>query len=92
MKSIGLYEAKTKLSGLVAELEANGETILLTRHGKVVAQLCLPSALSTPKRGCLKSEGFSIADDFDTVDLGFEDLASEPRCRVAEDETPYGQT
>ena len=39
MTTIGLYEAKTKLSALVAEIEASGEQILLTRHGKIVAEL-----------------------------------------------------
>ncbi|PQJ28739.1 type II toxin-antitoxin system Phd/YefM family antitoxin [Rubritalea profundi] len=90
MKEIGLYEAKTKLSSLVAELEQHGESILLTRHGKVVAQLSLPTATRAPKRGCMKSENFHISADFDTVELGFEDLQDQPNQKVAEDEMPYG--
>lgn len=74
VKELGMQElgkeckgAKTELSSLVAELEESGETILLTRHSKVVAQLSLPQVQSSPKRGCLKSEGFHISEDFDTV-------------------------
>lgn len=89
MKSIGLYEAKTKLSALVAELEESGEMIQLTRHGKVVAELCPPSPVVTPVRGSLKSADFHIADDFDESESGFEDFFGEPPKRgsmkVAED-------
>jgi len=29
---------------------------------------------SVPKRGCLKSKGFFVSDDFDSDALGFEDF------------------
>ena len=74
MKSIGLYEAKTRLSALVAELEENGEKIQLTRHGKVVAELCPPAASVCPKRGGLKSKDFHMAENFDESEVGFEDF------------------
>lgn len=92
MKTIGLYEAKTKLSGLITELEETKEPILLTRHGKVVAQISLPCAQISPKRGCMKSSAFAIAEDFDQVDVGFEALEEDglPSTRVAEDSHPYG--
>ncbi len=38
MKSVGIFEAKTDLSELIAEAEA-GETIRLTRNGKPVARI-----------------------------------------------------
>ena len=38
MKSIGAYEAKTKLGQLLDEVEA-GESITITRHGVPVATL-----------------------------------------------------
>ncbi len=77
MKEIGLYRAKTQLSALVASIEATGETIALTRHGKVIAEL-RPPARSAPKRGCLRSKPFHIADAFDSESLGFEDFWNEP--------------
>ncbi len=43
MREVGLLEAKTHLSALVAEVERGGETIVITRHGKPVAELT-PSA------------------------------------------------
>lgn len=97
MKQVGLYEAKTKLSALVAELEATGEVIALTRHGKVVAELTLPRAQVSPKAGMLASGGFHIADDFDRAESGFEDFFTEAEGteavsrRIAEDPADYRQ-
>jgi len=39
MKIVNIHEAKTKLSALLAEVEATGETVLICRHGKPVAKL-----------------------------------------------------
>jgi prevent-host-death family protein len=43
MKHVGIFEAKTHLSNLVDEV-AQGEEIVITRHGKPVAKLvgCAP--------------------------------------------------
>ena len=38
MKTVGAFEAKTKLASLLARV-AKGETIVITRHGAAVAQL-----------------------------------------------------
>ena len=40
--SVGIFEAKTHLSELVARAEA-GETVTITRHGRPVARLVPPS-------------------------------------------------
>ena len=90
MTTIGLYEAKTKLSSLVAEIEASGEKILLTRHGKVVAELCPTTPQKAPVRGSLKSASFVMAEDFDASETGFEDFFEEPdHTMVAEDNSRY---
>ncbi len=74
----------------LAEIEASGEKILLTRHGKIVAELCPATPLKTPVRGCLKSASFVMAEDFDTSETGFEDFFEEPdRTMVAEDNSRY---
>jgi prevent-host-death family protein len=39
MKIVNIHEAKTKLSALLAEVEATGEKVLICRHGKPVADL-----------------------------------------------------
>jgi prevent-host-death family protein len=38
MKHVGMFEAKTKLSALVEEVEKGGQ-VVITRHGKPVARL-----------------------------------------------------
>lgn len=39
MKTVNVHEAKTQLSALLAEVEKTGETVLICRHGKPVADL-----------------------------------------------------
>jgi prevent-host-death family protein len=39
MKIVNVHEAKTRLSALLAEIERSGETVLICRHGKPVANL-----------------------------------------------------
>ena len=39
MKEIAIYDAKNNLSSLIAAIEATGETVVITRHGKPAAQL-----------------------------------------------------
>ena len=73
MKEVGLYEAKTKISALVQEVQESGNSIALTRHGKVVAEL-IPPRKNSPQRGCLVTEDFRMNKDFDEPELGFEDF------------------
>jgi len=90
MKEVGLYDAKTKLSALVAELETGGEPIALTRHGKIVAELHPHRPAVAPKRGCLKSTDFYISPSFDDSEIGFEDFFGDdalPSLKVAEEPT-----
>jgi prevent-host-death family protein len=46
MKQVGVYDAKTQLPRLLAEVE-QGETITITRHGRPIAQLV---PVGTPRR------------------------------------------
>ena len=95
MKQVGIYEAKTSLSALIAEVEATGEPIALTKHGRVVAELVPPAVATSPKAGMLKSDGFFLSPDFDAEGSGFEDFFAEgetlpPRlAKVAEDPGEY---
>jgi prevent-host-death family protein len=43
MKTIGAFEAKTRLSELLAQVAA-GETFVITKRGKVIAHLTPPFA------------------------------------------------
>ncbi|MFP6866335.1 MAG: hypothetical protein VCA35_10380 [Roseibacillus sp.] len=66
MRRIGIFEAKTKLSAIVAEIMAEGEIFQITKHGRTVAELRPPSsALIGPRRGAASGPGFWMADDFD---------------------------
>lgn len=48
MKEVAVYEAKTRLSELLAEVESSGEQVTITRRGQAVARL-VPVAAA--KRG-----------------------------------------
>ena len=50
MREVGVLEAKTHLSALVADVERGGETIVITRHGKPVAELTPSRAVAAPQR------------------------------------------
>ena len=41
MKTVNVHEAKTNLSSLLAKLEDKGETIVICRNGKPIADLVL---------------------------------------------------
>ena len=49
MTQIALSEAKNRLSELIDRVQA-GEIIVITRRGKVVAQLALPQEVDTAQR------------------------------------------
>jgi prevent-host-death family protein len=49
MKHVGIFEAKTKLSDLVAEVE-KGHEFVITRHGKPVARLVRAEQRLTPEQ------------------------------------------
>ena len=44
MISVNMHEAKTRLSALVKAVEERGETVVLCRHGKPVAELIKPAS------------------------------------------------
>lgn len=51
MKTVGAYEAKTKLSALLQEVAA-GEHVVITKHGRPVAQLTpLPPGMDAETAG-----------------------------------------
>lgn len=78
MKQVGLYEAKSKLSALVSALIESGDPVSLTKHGRVVAEIRLPS-IGTPSRGTLTSENFYISPEFDHPKSKPVTPASPPR-------------
>lgn len=71
-KHVGAFEAKTHLSQLLDEVEA-GEKIVITRHGKPVAELVPTVGKKRARFGCAKGEGFYMAPDFDAPLEEFKD-------------------
>ncbi len=70
MKSVGTFEVKTQSSALVEAVQ-HGETILVTKNGKPVAQLG-PMADQAARefgfdRDLFASRAIRIADDFDDL-------------------------
>ena len=66
MKRVGIFEAKTRLSSLVAEITSEGEVFQITKHGHTVAELRPPQAQATrPQRGVARGPSFWIAEDFE---------------------------
>ena len=55
MRTVGVLEAKTNLSALIDEVEASGEAIVITRHGKAVARL-------SPERSDRRTPASGIAE------------------------------
>ena len=65
VREVGAYQAKTHLAELLDQVE-QGETVHITRHGKLVAELRPPANdKPRPKRGSAKGLILYMAPDFD---------------------------
>ncbi len=71
-KEIGAFQAKTHLSSLLGEVE-QGQRIVITRHGKPVAELTPVTPRKKAKFGSGKGPGFYMAPDFDEPLEEFKD-------------------
>lgn len=75
--SVGVHEAKTKLSDLLRQVEA-GATVLITRRGEPVAELrsaeppVQPSLFSAPLRGAWDGQFEALVTRIDTPDPALE--------------------
>ncbi|MFT3872565.1 MAG: type II toxin-antitoxin system prevent-host-death family antitoxin [Nocardioides sp.] len=66
MTTVNIYDAKSSFSRLIAAAEA-GETVVIARNGKPVAQLGPVVRRSEPRRlGDLAESPLTVADDFDS--------------------------
>lgn len=63
VSEVGVYEAKTTLSRLLARVAA-GEEIVITRRGEEVARLVPPPG-RRPRRLGLDRGAFTVPEDFD---------------------------
>jgi len=68
---VNIYEAKTRLSALIAEVERTGDEIVIRRHNVPVAKL-VPFRPTVPPRRLGGWGTVILAEDFDVLP---EDLA-----------------
>ena len=50
MREVGVLQAKTHLSDLLAQVERDGAEIIITRHGRPIARLGPHTPVSWPRR------------------------------------------
>ena len=67
MQSIGLFEAKTHLSELIARAE-RGEEVVITRHNKPVAKL-VPIGKAPDKDAQRQLAALDALQDFEPIDV-----------------------
>lgn len=67
MKTVNVHEAKTRLSALIAAVEA-GEEVVIARANKPVVKLVLVEPEKPARRvfGLHQGQSYYIAPDFDT--------------------------
>ena len=65
MKEIAIYEAKTRLSELLAEVE-KGEQFVITRRGQAVARI-VAAAPATAKRAQAQAQRLQVAEALDQL-------------------------
>jgi prevent-host-death family protein len=77
MKSVGIFQAKSRLSELVSQVE-RGERVLLTRNGKPVAEI-IPVA--SDKKKAEAAMKWILSRRWKLAGLSLKDLVNEGRRR-----------
>lgn len=69
MQKLNLYDAKTNLSKLVANVAATGEEYIIARNGQPMAKIVpLTPTEKTPRIGFMKGKGkITVPDDFNEL-------------------------
>ena len=75
MTSVGMHEAKTRLSELVAEVEAGGE-VIITRRGRPVARLVRNETSATRGYGSMRGRGAVVDLPMSEVKAGDRAVAA----------------
>jgi len=66
METVGLFEAKTHLSELIARAE-RGEEVVITRHNKPVARLVPMGRTRRPAAGAQRQAALQALADFEPI-------------------------
>ena len=70
---MNVYEAKARLSALIAEAEQGGE-VVIARAGRPVVRLVAVGRPTSPRRSGALRGRIALADDFDAYDAEIERL------------------
>ena len=85
MRTVGVLEAKTNLSALLDDVEATGEVIVITRHGKAVARL-MPEPVAHQSGALSVAERARAFRDKQAPDPEWASLSWEELKAIARDE------
>jgi prevent-host-death family protein len=91
MREVGILEAKTELSSLIAEVESTGEEIVLTRRGRPAARIVpitTRPVRTLEQRRKIARQVLTARDARSTVP-GFDDLSWDELKVLARDEDRY---
>jgi prevent-host-death family protein len=75
MSTVGMHEAKTRLSQLVQEVEAGGR-VTITRHGEPVAQLVRVDAATNRGFGAMAGRSRVAELTIEDVEAGDAEVAA----------------
>jgi prevent-host-death family protein len=78
MTSVGAFEAKTRLSALLDQVEA-GEEVVITRHGRPVAKLIAAGSIDTDRAGKAAAELKAMRVGVTLGGLSWKELRDEGR-------------
>ncbi|MGO4410098.1 MULTISPECIES: type II toxin-antitoxin system Phd/YefM family antitoxin [unclassified Brevundimonas] len=92
MREIGVLEAKTSFTRLIAEVERTGEVVTVTRHGRAAVRIVpvqTPSGRAPGQRAAAIRELLRRRDARPVVE-GFDDLDWPALKRIGRDEDRHG--
>jgi len=93
MREVGVLEAKTSFSSLIAEVERTGEAVTVTRHGRAAVRIV---SIRPPGQDVSGEERRELAEDIiawrdaQPVPDGFEGMSWEEAKRLTRDEDDHG--
>ncbi len=88
MREVGVLEAKTTFTSLIAEVERSGEAVTVTRHGKAAVRI-VPIKAAAPRVGPARAEEVRrllARRDARPVVSDLEDLSWDALKRIARNE------
>ncbi|WP_082496166.1 type II toxin-antitoxin system Phd/YefM family antitoxin [Brevundimonas sp. Leaf363] len=92
MREVGVLEAKTSFTQLIAEVERTGEGVTVTRRGKAAVRI-MPvqtTARPSPEQRAATVRDLLARRDAQPFVEGFDDLSWEELKRIGRGEDRYG--